>query len=77
MLEVRLKIFADGNELATLYHSGKAIRCPTLGEAVIAWRRLPLDVKEAATIKVDSGREYNAGEIDRLYQRSNENQAPS
>jgi hypothetical protein len=67
---VRLKIFADGNELATLHHSGKAIPGPTLGEAVIAWHNLPPEVQKAATIKVESGPEYSADEIDRLYQRS-------
>jgi hypothetical protein len=40
--------------------------CPTLGEAVMAWHRLPEERKAAAIIWV-SGKVYNAEQIDRMH----------
>ena len=47
----------------------KLIDCPTLGEAVLAFDRLPEGDREQATIKVNvpDGATYTAEEIDRLH----------
>jgi hypothetical protein len=51
---------------AALIDQGKSMECPTLGEAVMAWRRLSEDRKAAAIIWV-SGKVYTADEIDRMH----------
>jgi hypothetical protein len=60
------KIYVDASQPATLQHSGHSVECPTLQEAVIAWRTLPDKDRHQATIQVLGGR-YSADEIDRLY----------
>lgn len=60
-------IMADGSQPATLSHGGKSVHCHTLQEAVLAWMRLPEQERRQATIRADDGTEYNADQIDRLY----------
>jgi hypothetical protein len=60
------KLYVDAaTRSATLIDQGKAMECPTLGEAVMAWHRLAEDRKAAAIIWV-SGKVYTADEIDRM-----------
>jgi hypothetical protein len=61
------KIYVDASQPATLRHSGRSVECPTLQEAVIAWRTLPDKDRHQATIQVLGGPLYTADEIDRLY----------
>jgi hypothetical protein len=61
------KIYVDASQPATLRHSGRSVECPTLQEAVIAWRALPDRDRQRATIRVLGGQLYTADEIDRLY----------
>jgi hypothetical protein len=61
------KIYVDASQPATLRHSGHSVECPTLQEAVIAWRTLPDKDRHQATIQVLGGPLYSADEIDRLY----------
>jgi hypothetical protein len=61
------KLYVDASTSpAALIDQDKTMRCPTLGEAVMEWHRLPADRKAAATIKV-SGKVYTADEIDRMH----------
>ncbi len=61
------KLYVDaGTPRAELIDQDKTIQCPTLGEAVMEWHRLPTDRKVAATIRV-SGKVYAADEIDRMH----------
>jgi hypothetical protein len=63
------KIYVDISQPATLLCGTKLIDCPTLGEAVLAFDRLPEGDREQATIKVNTlgGATYTAEEIDRLH----------
>jgi hypothetical protein len=63
------RIYVDDSLPATLRYYGRMVRCATLHEAIIAWRKLPEDVRTDATIKVDEegGSVYQASEITRLY----------
>jgi hypothetical protein len=63
------KIYVDDSQPATLRYSTESIDCPTLGEAVLAFDRLPEGDREQATIKmnVPGGATYTAEEIDRLH----------
>jgi hypothetical protein len=63
------KIYVDISQPATLRCGTKLIDCPTLGEAVLAFDRLPEGDREQATIKmnVPGGATYTAEEIDRLH----------
>jgi hypothetical protein len=61
------KIYVNASQPATLRHSGHSVECPTLQEAVIAWRTLPDKDRHQATIQVLGGPLYSADEIDRLY----------
>ena len=62
------KIYVDASQPATLNNGAGALTdCPTLQEAVIAWRKLAPDQKIRATIKVIGGRVYTAHEIKRLH----------
>ena len=61
------KIYVDASQPATLRHAGGSVECPTLHEAVIAWRALPDKDRHQATIQVLGGPLYTADEIDRLY----------
>jgi hypothetical protein len=65
------RIYVDDSLPATLRYYGRTVRCVTLHEAIIAWRKLPDDVRTDATIKVEvgSGNLYQASEIARLYRR--------
>ncbi len=65
------RIYVDDSLPATLRYYGRTVRCTTLHEAIIAWRQLPHDVKNDATIKVEveGGEIYQASEIERLYRR--------
>jgi hypothetical protein len=64
------KIYVDATQPATLNDgAGVLTDCPTLGEAVMAWQRLPPAQKIRATIKVIGGPVYAAHQIDRLHQR--------
>ena len=61
------KLYVDAaTSPAALIDQDKTMRCPTLGEAVMAWQRLPDDRKAAATVRV-SGKVYIADEIDRMH----------
>ena len=63
------KIYVDATRPATLNDgAGLQTDCPTLGEAVTAWQRLPPEQKIRATIKVIGGPVYTACQIDRLHQ---------
>jgi hypothetical protein len=63
------KIFVDALQPATLRYGTNLIDCPTLGEAVLAFDRLPEGDREQAIIKVNvpGGATYSTKEIDRLY----------
>jgi hypothetical protein len=61
------KIYVDASQPAILQHAGQSIDCPTLGEAVMEWHRLPANDRAQATIRVRGGTVYAAGEIDRLH----------
>ena len=63
------KIYVDASQPATLRHAGGSVECPTLHEAVIAWRKLPDKDRHQAIIQVNvvGGPLYTADEIDRLY----------
>jgi hypothetical protein len=57
----------DADQPAELRRAGESIDCPTLREAVLAWRNLPFDLKSTTAIALTStGAEYHAGEIERL-----------
>lgn len=60
-------IYADPTEPTVLRYGDTSIECPTLGEAVLEWQRLPAEKQARATIKVKHGMVYNASEIDRLH----------
>jgi hypothetical protein len=62
------KIYIDARQPATLMHGGQSIDCQTLGEAVVAYDKLPEARQSAATIKC-GGRVFSAGDIDRLHHR--------
>ena len=63
------KIYVDVSQPATLRYGTKLIDCPTLGDAVLAFDRLPEGDREQATIKLNApgGATYTAEEIDRLH----------
>ena len=61
------KIYADPTEPAVLRYGDTTVECPTLGEAVLEWQRLPAEKQARATIKVANGTVYSASEIDRLH----------
>jgi hypothetical protein len=62
------KIYVDATQPATLNDgAGVLTDCPTLGEAVMGWHRLPPEQKIRATVKVIGGPVYAAHEIDRLH----------
>ncbi len=65
------RIYVDDSLPATLRYYGRMVSFATLHEAIIAWRKLPNDVREDATIKVEveGGILYQAFEIARLYLR--------
>jgi hypothetical protein len=60
-------IYADASQPAALHYDGWTVDCPTLEEAVLAFRALPPDKMAAATIKVIGGPTYSAEEIERLH----------
>lgn len=61
------KLYVDASApRAALIDQDRTVPCPTLGEAVMEWHRLPQDRKAAATIRV-AGKVYTAGEIDRMH----------
>ena len=64
------KIYVDATRPAMLLNDGAGVQtdCPTLGEAVTAWQRLPPEQKIRATIKVIGGPVYAAYQIDRLHE---------
>jgi DNA-binding XRE family transcriptional regulator len=64
---VKMKIYADPAQRATLVHGDRKVPCYTLGEAVLAWQRLSPDDQKTATITLASGLSYGADEIDRLH----------
>jgi hypothetical protein len=61
------KIYADAGEEAALSYGTTSARCVTLQEAVLEWMRLSADDKKLATIRVRSGKVYDASQIDRLH----------
>ena len=65
------RIYVDNSSPATLRYYGRTVSCTTIHEAIIAWRQLPHDVRNDATIKVEvaGGDIYQASEIERLYRR--------
>jgi hypothetical protein len=64
----RRKIYVDANKSAVLMDGCNLVSCATLGEAEMAWDKLPEPRKSAATI-TSSGRVFTAAVIDRLYHR--------
>jgi transcriptional regulator with XRE-family HTH domain len=69
---VRLKIFEDPARSARLRYHDEDLTYFTLQEAKVAWRNLPQQVRQVAVITTESGKSYNAEEIDRLYSRHEE-----
>jgi hypothetical protein len=65
------RIYVGDSLPATLQYYGRSVTCATLHEAANAWRKLPEEVRNDATIKVDveDGDLYQASEIARLYRR--------
>ena len=63
------KIYVDPNRPATLNTAGVLTDCPTLQEAVAAWRLLAPEQKIRATVKVIGGLVSTAKEIERLHYR--------
>jgi hypothetical protein len=62
------KIYVDASVPATLNNgTGVSTDCPTLQEAVLAWRRLAPQQKIRATVRVIGGRAYTAQEIERCH----------
>jgi len=64
------KIYVDASRPSILRLAGGSVECPTLHEAVIAWRALPEKDRHQATIQVLGGPLYTADEINRLYHES-------
>jgi hypothetical protein len=64
------RIYIDDSLPASLRYYGRTVSCATLHETIIAWRKLPEEVRKDARIKVDveGGNLYQASEIARLYQ---------
>jgi hypothetical protein len=56
--------YIDDSVPASLRYYGRTVSCATLHEAIIAWRKLPEEVREDARIKVDveSSHLYQASE---------------
>jgi hypothetical protein len=70
MTDDDLKIYVDAAQPATLNDgAGKQTDCPSLQEAVLAWRALPSAQKVRATVKVIGGLVYTAHQIERLHYR--------
>jgi hypothetical protein len=61
------KIYVDPSRPATLNNGGALDDCPTLEQAIMAWRRLTPEQKKRATIRVMGGPLYTANEIERLH----------
>ena len=62
------KIYVDASQPATLNDgAGSLTDCPTLQEAVAAWRSLAPEQKIRATIRVVGGPVYTVKQIDRLH----------
>jgi transcriptional regulator with XRE-family HTH domain len=66
---VRLKIFEDASEPATLRYDGREEHCLTLQEAKIAWKNLDGATRGRATIKTSAGKIYDAEQIDALHHK--------
>ena len=62
-------IYVDAKLPATLRHARISTGFLTVREAVIAWRNLPDEQKQRATVKVDGkdGRLFKAADIERLH----------
>ncbi len=60
------RIYVEGEQPATLEHSGGWVRCENLQEAIISWHRLPSEYRTKATIKVKNGPLYGARDIEHL-----------
>ncbi len=58
----------DGSVPAVLWHEDRFWPCPTLQDAVVAWQKLPVEMRESASIEVD-GAIYRGREIERLDQK--------
>ena len=64
---VKLYVDAGTPRAALIIDDKPPLQCPTLGEAVQAWHRLPEGAsKAAATIRV-AGMTYTAEQIDRMH----------
>jgi hypothetical protein len=50
---------------AILRHANRFWPCPSLEDAVVAWHKLPLEMRESASIEVDDA-VYRAREIEKL-----------
>jgi hypothetical protein len=66
MMSNEEKIWVDVVQPAMLIDGEKLVHCHTLGEAKMAWDRLPDDRKAAAKIS-SHNRVFAADELDRLY----------
>lgn len=64
---VRLKIFVDAAQPATLQLSGNSVACLTLQEAVLAWYRCSLEEQANASIITKDGKTYRAEQIPSLH----------
>jgi hypothetical protein len=61
------KIYVNASRPATLDNGAISNDCPTLQEAVAAWRRLRPEQAQRATIRIIGGPLYTAAEIPRLH----------
>jgi hypothetical protein len=64
------RIYVDAGRPATLNDgAAKLTDCPTLQEAVLAWRALPSEQKVRATVKVIGGPVYTAHQAEASMKR--------
>ena len=60
------KIYVDASQPASLLDGAAVTDCPTLQEAIIAWRHLPKERQRTATIRT-AANVFTVQEIERLY----------
>jgi len=59
------KVYVDYALPAMLWHADRCWPCPTLEDAITAWHKLPIEMRESASIEVD-GAVYRGREIEKL-----------
>ena len=66
---VKMKIYVDSRQAATLAHGNRKVPCHTVTEAVVAWGHLSQDDQKTATITLADGLSYGADDIELLHRR--------